>query len=351
MRRNESTVIFLGFLFIAIMVSGLVITVSNYQKWSRIHAGVLREYKRLQNVTENGDGSLNTSESENGDGINTPGYENGNGVQNTTGSGEIIPEGSDQNGSYIENNSNNQTIEDQTVISDVNGSNRADIAPGTDGTKDTEGTAGEAENMDNTKKKVMGTIEGFYITGITEDIFARINGKSFREGCPVSVDELRYIHIRHYGFEGELKDGELIVNEAIAKDTLEIFEELYRIKYPIEKVRLVDEYDADDERSMEDNNSSCFNYRTIAETNTLSNHAYGRAIDINPFYNPYVYERVDGSLFLQPNGSEKYIDRTVDADCIIQKGDACYNIFTAHGFKWGGDWTPAKDYQHFEKLQ
>ncbi|MCR5322240.1 MAG: M15 family metallopeptidase [Lachnospiraceae bacterium] len=194
-------------------------------------------------------------------------------------------------------------------------------------------------------------MEGFYISTITDDIFSRIQGRSYPENCTVSRDELRYVHIRHYGFEGEIRDGELIVNAAIAQDVLEIFEELYAIKYQIEKVRLIDEYGADDERSMEDNNSSCFNYRTIAESNTLSNHAYGRAIDINPFYNPYVYTRSDGSLFLQPKGSDRYVDRTVDAACIIRNGDACYNIFAKHGFTWGGDWNTKKDYQHFEKTE
>ena len=100
---------------------------------------------------------------------------------------------------------------------------------------------------------------------------------------------------------------------------------------------------------MEDNNSSAFCYRTIAESTTLSNHALGLAIDINTLYNPYVYERSDGSTFLQPENAGDYVDRDQDNPYFIKKDDACYQIFINHGFTWGGDWKSKKDYQHFEK--
>lgn len=189
----------------------------------------------------------------------------------------------------------------------------------------------------------------FYMTRITDDIFDRINGKSYPEGADISLDDLRWLHVMHYGFDGEIHEGELIVNHAIAHDTLEIFRELFDIKYPIEKIRLIDEYDANDEASMEDNNSSAFCYRTIAESSTLSNHALGLAIDINTLYNPYVYERKDGSTFLQPENAGDYVDREQDNPYFIKKDDACYQIFLSHGFTWGGDWKTKKDYQHFEK--
>ncbi|MCR5685413.1 MAG: M15 family metallopeptidase [Lachnospiraceae bacterium] len=189
----------------------------------------------------------------------------------------------------------------------------------------------------------------FYISDITDAIYDRILGKSYPEGCPVSLSELKYIHVLHTGFDGRMHVGEMIVGSEIAADVLEIFKELYEIGYPIEKMRLIDEYGADDERSMEDNNSSAFCYRTVAESKSLSKHAYGMAIDINPFYNPYHYTRADGSLFLQPEGSQKYIDRDLDEPYMIKQGDACYRIFTSHGFTWGGEWNTKKDYQHFEK--
>ena len=189
----------------------------------------------------------------------------------------------------------------------------------------------------------------FYMTRISDDIFERINGKSYPEDATISLDDLRWLHVMHYGFDGEVHEGELIVNHAIAHDTLEIFRELFDIKYPIEKIRLIDEYDANDEASREDNNSSAFCYRTIAESTTLSNHALGLAIDINTLYNPYVYERSDGSTFLQPENAGDYVDRDQDNPYFIKKDDACYQIFINHGFTWGGDWKSKKDYQHFEK--
>ena len=191
--------------------------------------------------------------------------------------------------------------------------------------------------------------EEFYMSEITDEIFERIKGKSYPEGATVSLDDLRWCHVVHYGFDGEIHEGEIIVNKAIAEDTLEIFKELFDIKYEIEKIRLIDEYDADDERSMEDNNSSSFCYRTIAETTVLSNHALGLAIDINTLYNPYVYTRKDGTLFLQPENAADYVDREKENPHFIKNGDECYNIFIAHGFTWGGDWNTKKDYQHFEK--
>ncbi|MCI5936138.1 MAG: M15 family peptidase, partial [Lachnospiraceae bacterium] len=96
--------------------------------------------------------------------------------------------------------------------------------------------------------------DAFYITPITDDIFTKMQGRSYKADCTIDREELRYVHILHTGFDGETKEGELVVNKAIADDVLAIFEELYRAKYPIEKVRLVDEYGADDEASMSDNN-------------------------------------------------------------------------------------------------
>ncbi len=191
--------------------------------------------------------------------------------------------------------------------------------------------------------------DDFYMTRITEDILKRIEGKSYPEGATISIDDLRWLHVMHYGFDGEVHEGELIVNHEVAHDVLEIFKELFEIKYPIEKIRLIDEYNAEDEASMEDNNSSAFCYRTIAESDILSNHAKGLAIDINPLYNPYVYERKDGSLFLQPENAGDYVDRDADNPYYIKKDDACYQIFINHGFTLGGDWKSKKDYQHFER--
>lgn len=191
-------------------------------------------------------------------------------------------------------------------------------------------------------------MNSFYITEINDEIFARIDGISYPKDCPIPLSDLRYVHVLHYNFEGGISEGELIVAASIAEEVIEIFTELFEIEYPIEKMILIDAYGGDDERSMEDNNSSAFNYRYIAESTTLSNHALGLAIDINTLYNPYVYTRSDGSTFLQPYNAGDYVDRTTGNPYYILPDDACVNIFKNHGFSWGGDWKTKKDYQHFE---
>lgn len=188
----------------------------------------------------------------------------------------------------------------------------------------------------------------FYISEIPDDIFAKMQGKSYKEDCTVPREDLRYVHVRHMGFDGEAKDGELVVNKAIADDVLAIFEELYKADYPIEKVRLVDEYDADDEASMSDNNSSAFNFRFISHTTRISRHGLGMAVDINTRYNPYV-KTVDGKLSIEPANGADYVDRSKDFPHKIDHEDLCYKLFKEHGFTWGGDWTHSKDYQHFER--
>lgn len=142
--------------------------------------------------------------------------------------------------------------------------------------------------------------------------------------------------------------GEMIVHASVSEDVIEIFQKLYEAKYPIEQMRLVDDYDGDDNRSMADNNSSAFNYRYIAASTKLSNHSYGKAIDINPFYNPYIYTTSNGVRHIDPAGSEDYANRNSACPYMIDHEDLCYQLFTEHGFTWGGDWKGRKDYQHFE---
>lgn len=211
---------------------------------------------------------------------------------------------------------------------------------------DTVGT--ESDRKSDTETPEASYADDFYISEIPDDIFARMQGKSYKEDCTVPREDLRYVHVRHMGFDGEAKDGELVVNKAIADDVLAIFEELYKADYPIEKVRLVDEYDADDEASMSDNNSSAFNFRFISHTTRISKHGLGMAVDINTRYNPYV-KTVDGKLSIEPANGADYVDRSKDFPHKIDHEDLCYKLFKEHGFTWGGDWTHSKDYQHFER--
>lgn len=185
---------------------------------------------------------------------------------------------------------------------------------------------------------------------ISEEVRKRIEGVSYRKNKAIALEDLRYLKILYYGYDKKTHIGELIVNKKIAKDTLGVFLELYQIRYQIEKVQLVDEYDADDTASMEDNNTSAFNYRLIEGTNRLSNHARGLAIDLNPLYNPYV-TKSGKKVKVSPEVAKKYADRTLKNVHYIKKNDACYRIFAEHGFTWGGNWNYSKDYQHFEKVK
>lgn len=199
--------------------------------------------------------------------------------------------------------------------------------------------------------------DGFFYQPLTDDVIARITGISYpvsdneASSPAVSYEDLRYMNVLYYDFNGEVQIGELICNQGIAQDLVEIFYELYRNEYQIEKIRLIDEYDGDDTASMLDNNTSCFNYRVVDGTDSLSKHAIGCAIDINPFYNPYVVFNKDGSgkTYISPEGSEIYADRSQDFPYKIDENDLCYKLFKEHGFIWGGDWNSCKDYQHFQK--
>ena len=192
-------------------------------------------------------------------------------------------------------------------------------------------------------------MDGFYYEPISNEIFKRISGISYPVDCTVSLDELRYVGLKYVDFNGEIQTGELICNKALAQDMVEIFYELCTNDYRIESVKLVDEFGGDDTASMLANNTSCFNYRVVEGTTRLSNHAYGRAIDLNPFYNPYVTYNKDGTTNISPEGSEAYADRSASFPYKIDENDLAYKLFKEHGFKWGGNWNNSKDYQHFEK--
>ena len=190
--------------------------------------------------------------------------------------------------------------------------------------------------------------EGFFYEPLSEAVKERITGISYGEGCIVPYEDLRYLNILYYDFCGDEQVGEIICNKAIAQDLAEIFYELFLAEYPLESVRLVDEYGGDDTLSMEHNNTSCFNFRMVDGTSSLSRHAYGLAVDINPLYNPYV-TWPDGKQRVSPAAGAAYADRSLDFPGKIDESDLCYRLFTEHGFTWGGHWKTMKDYQHFQK--
>ncbi len=201
-------------------------------------------------------------------------------------------------------------------------------------------TAEEAERF--------GMEKCFAICEIDDATFARMYGRSYKEECTVPRSELRYVKVLHRDAEGRIRLGELVCNCAIAADLADIFRELYEARYPIERMVLIDEYDAQDGASMRANNSSAFNFRRIAGTRKLSNHSLGMAVDINPLYNPCV-RRSNGRTTVDPPEAAPYVDRTREFPYRIDRDDPCCRAFRARGFTWGGDWVSLKDYQHFEK--
>lgn len=187
----------------------------------------------------------------------------------------------------------------------------------------------------------------FYSEELTEETIARIQNNSYKENDLIALDDLRYLRVLHMGFDGQTHVGELIVNQLIAEEILDIMKTLYEQQYPIEKMVLIDEYEAEDEASMSDNNTSAFNYRLISGTNRLSKHGEGLAIDINPRYNPCV-RTGNGITTVEPQNGVEYADRTKEFSYKITSEDICCQVFKEHGFTWGGDWKSLKDYQHFE---
>lgn len=191
--------------------------------------------------------------------------------------------------------------------------------------------------------------DGFSVSEIPDAVFHRMAGKSYPKGCPIKRSDLRYLRLMYVDGNGKARQGEMVCNKAIAQDVLAIFEELYKHKYPIGRIQLIDDFGADDERSMRANNSSAFCYRVVKGSRKLSAHARGMAVDINTFYNPCVRRSRSGKVGVQPSTATKYANRKASFPYKIERGDLAWRLFTSHGFKWGGAWRSVKDYQHFEK--
>jgi hypothetical protein len=172
----------------------------------------------------------------------------------------------------------------------------------------------------------------------------RMTGVSWHRGCPVGFSGLRLLSVSHWGFDGRVHRGRLVVNRDHAAETLDVMRQLYRLRYPIRRMRLVDAYGADDHRSMAADNTSAFNCRFVAgSAGVWSEHAYGRAIDVNPIENPYVTD----SGYVSPPAGAPFADRSRRAQGLIHRGGPVVEAFAAAGWEWGGNWSWPKDYQHF----
>ncbi|MEW5812447.1 MAG: M15 family metallopeptidase [Actinomycetota bacterium] len=170
-------------------------------------------------------------------------------------------------------------------------------------------------------------------------------GATWRPECPVRPEQLRRVELDHWGFDGRLHRGELVVDADITDAVIEVFAQLTALRFPIEKMRSANHYrGAEDELSMRDNNTSAFNCRGIPGSTSWSWHAYGRAVDINPRINPYV----DSRGHIEPANGAPWLDRTRRDTGMLHDGDPAVEAFVDRGWRWGGHWHTPLDYQHFE---
>ena len=169
-----------------------------------------------------------------------------------------------------------------------------------------------------------------------------MTGSSWRSGCPVGLGDLRLLETVHLGFDGRDRTGLLVLHRDAVAAVDAALTDAYDAGFRIQRMRLVDRYGASDDRSMDANNTSAFNCRPVAGTSRWSQHAYGRAIDLNPIQNPYV----QGST-VSPSAGREYLDRSDVRRGMVVRGDAVVRAFADVGWGWGGDFQSSKDWQHF----
>lgn len=186
------------------------------------------------------------------------------------------------------------------------------------------------------------------ISTITSDIKKRMC-YSWNNESPIPLEDLRYVTVSHCTFDGKVEKGELVVHKAIAQDIVNIFKELFQLGYPLTCMKLVDEFQGDDDVSMAANNCYAHCTRKVARENRWSNHAYGLAIDINPQINPYV--NPGKKLICPKNGEKNLNNRSANIPGMITKDSAIYKLFIEHGFEWGGEcFDEYEDLHHFQKI-
>jgi hypothetical protein len=179
--------------------------------------------------------------------------------------------------------------------------------------------------------------------GTSEPVSGAQLPASWHVGCPVGPEQLRMLTLSYIGFDGAEHQGRLVVHAAVASRVSQAFARLYAARFPIAQMVPVDAYGGDDDASTRANNTSAFNCRAITGGGNWSEHAYGRAIDINPVQNPYVYR--DGHV-LDP-AAAVFVDRNRTDPGLIHAHDVVVQAFAAIGWGWGGNFNSIKDYQHF----
>lgn len=167
-------------------------------------------------------------------------------------------------------------------------------------------------------------------------------GHSWHEGCPIGPDDLLTVTVAHWGFDGEVHQGELVMNLNLAGKVIQVFEMLFDAGYPIESIIPIGDLPPDAEEDPDYSNTSGFHCRVVAGTARWSEHATGLAIDLNPHLNPFV----DGTR-IEPSGAARYVDRSLDEPGMIKDGGVVVDAFRSIGWTWGGHWQSLKDYHHF----
>jgi len=180
------------------------------------------------------------------------------------------------------------------------------------------------------------------VSALSPELRAEMTGSSWHEELPCpSFDTLRLVSLPHWGFDGAIHRGELVVAAEVADAVELLFERLYLEQFPIARMVRVDAYGGDDDASMADNNTSAFNCREVTGGGALSRHSFGVAIDINPVQNPYVSDDV-----VLPAAGEDYADRSLIRPGMITRPDPVTRTLLDIGWQWGGDWDDPTDYQH-----
>ena len=166
---------------------------------------------------------------------------------------------------------------------------------------------------------------------------------AWRSGCPVALADLRAVRATFAGFDGRAHEGVLVVNRDVAARVLGILRRLYALRYPIRRMEPIERFGGSDFRSIEADNTSAFNCRFVDGTRRWSEHAYGRAIDLNPIENP----SISAAGTTSHPASRPYLDRSRARPGLIRAGDGAVRAFAAAGFAWGGAWAGGPDTQHF----